>query len=99
MSEEAEPVELTNCYQSPELPTVWKSSQTKPGTPAIHMTCVAGINGKTPGKGSVISKPSKEFIECCSKCGGVFPPVKFDPEKKEQRMACSVCRQRTTHFC
>ena len=42
------------------------------------MTCVAEITGKTPGKGGVITRSSKEFIECCAKCDGVFPSVKFN---------------------
>ena len=96
MTEEAEPTELSNFCPIPELPPVRKSSQTKSGTPAVHMAVVAGMTGKTPGKGGVISQPSEECIERCGKRDGVAPSVKFDPEKKEQCMVCSVYSQRTT---
>ena len=45
MSEEAEPVDLANCYQNSELSPGQKSSQTKPETSCTHVRCCRN-NGK-----------------------------------------------------
>ena len=63
------------------------------------MACTAGITGVTPGKGTSIATPRPEFVERCVNCDGTFPSIKFDPDKKEQRMSCSVCKRKTKHFC
>ena len=63
------------------------------------MPCVQGISGKTPGKGSNMLNLNPEFVERCVECDGTYPSMKYDPLKKEQRIACSICKHRTTQFC
>jgi len=65
----------------------------------IRLPCMGGITGTTPGKGKSVMKSHAEFVERCVNCDGIFPSVKFDPGKKEQRMSCNVCEHKTTHFC
>jgi len=72
---------------------------TIPPTPATRLPCVAGITGKTPGKGKSVLNPHAEFVERCVNCDGTFPSIKYDPAKKDQRMSCNVCERKTTHFC
>jgi len=95
------PLELANFCPSPAVPepSPRRSARTVPPTPDIRLPCVAGITGKTPGEGKSVLKPHAEFVERCVNCDGTFPSIKFDPTKKEQRMGCSVCERRTTHFC
>ena len=46
-----------------------------------------------------MANPHPEFIERCVACDGMFPSVKHDPMKKDQRMKCSVCKRKTSNFC
>ena len=63
------------------------------------MPCVQGISGKTPGRDSVMANLAPEFVERCVNCDDTYPSVKYDPSKKEQRVACSVCTRKMAQFC
>ena len=98
-AEEAEPLELVNLCHSPAVSHTRKSTRVKQGTPNVRMPCVAGITGKTPGKGSSRNNPPAEFVDRCLHCNGTFPSVRFDPKKKDQRATCSICKRKTKHYC
>ena len=68
-------------------------------TPQHRLPCPRACTGKTPGKGSDMANPHPEFIERCAACDGMFPSVKHDPMKKDQRRKCSVCTRKTSNFC
>merc|ERR1712194_4748 len=97
---EEPPLELANFCPSPAVPepSPRRSARTVPPTPDIRLPCVAGITGKTPGKGKSVLNPHAEFVERCVNCDGMFPSIKYDPAKKDQRMSCNVCERKTTHF-
>ena len=63
------------------------------------MPCVQGISDKTPGRGSNMANLPPEFVESCVNCDSTYPSVKYDPSKREQRVACSVCKRKTAQFC
>ena len=44
-------------------------------------------------------KPHQEFVERCLSCNGTFPSMRFDPLKKDQRVTCAICKQKTKHYC
>ena len=92
------PVEIMNVCPSPATQPARRSARNS-STPQVRMPCVQGISGKTPGRGSVMDNLPAEFVERCVNCEGTFPSMKYDPLKKEQRVACSVCRRKTAQFC
>ena len=92
------PVELVNFCPSPPAP-VSKRSATNSATPQHRLPCPRTCTGKTPGKGSSVDNPHPEFVEQCAACDRMFPSVKHDPMKKDQRMKCSVCKRGTSNFC
>ena len=96
--EELPPVELMNVCPSPAVRSTRRSARNS-STPEVRMPCVRAISGKTPGKGSNMRNLHPEFVERCVNCDGTFPSMKHDHFKKEQRMACSVCKRKTAQFC
>ena len=96
--EEMSPVEIMNACPSPATQPARRSARNS-STPQVRMPCVQGISGKTPGRRSVVDNLPAEFSERCVNCGGTFPSIKYDPLKKEQRVACSMCRRKTAQFC
>ena len=59
-----DPLELVNVCLSPAAPPARRSARNN-STPHMHMPCVRGITGKTPGKGSNLLNLPEEFIERC----------------------------------
>ena len=92
------PVELVNFCPSPSAPVSRRSSRNS-ATPQHCLPCPRACTGKTPGKGSSVDNPHPEFVERCAACNGIFPSVKYDPMKRDQRMKCSVCKRKTSNFC
>ena len=87
------PVEIVNNCPSPAVAPARRSAHHSSSTAQVKMLCVQGISGKTPGRDSVMDNLPSEFVECCFNCDGTYPSMKYDPSKKEQRVACSVQMQ------
>ena len=72
------------------------------------MPCVAGMSGKTPGRGQSINKPSAEFVLRCKECDGAYPARKIlkdegnakrKSKKKDCRRPCHVYNHKTVYYC
>jgi len=74
--------ELANCCPSPAEPSVRKSTRNSSDSPLIRLPTVAAKSGHTPGKGSVLLKPSAEFIERCKECDGIYSGKRVEFEKE-----------------
>ena len=95
---ELSPVDIVNPCPSPAVAPA-RRSPCHSSTPQVRMSCVQGISGKTSGRGSNMANLPSEFVERCINYDGFYPSVKYDPSKKEQRVACSVCKRKTPQFC
>ena len=92
--------ELANCCPSPAEPPMRKSArQAALGTPAVCLPCVAGISGKTPGKGQSINKPSAEYVLRCKQCDGIYPAKKILEGNTTNRVSCRLCGRLTSSYC
>ena len=79
------PVELVNFCPSPAAPVPRRSARNS-ATPRHHLLCPRACTGKTPGKRSSVNNLHPEFVEQSPACDRMFPSVKHDPMKTDQRM-------------
>ena len=91
-------IELVNFCLSPPVPVSRRSTRNS-ATTQYRLPCPRACANKTPGKGSSVDDPHPEFVERSADCDGMFPSVKHDSMKKDQRMKCSVCKQKAFNFC
>ena len=91
---ELSPVETVDFCPILAVPPTRRSMRNS-HAPQVRMPCVQAITGKTQGKASNLLNLHPEFVERCVNCEGTFQSMKYDPLKKEQRIACNVCKRRS----